>query len=499
MIKVSLGADTKTLTVSQVRHRPVDLQRQQSRNSSAFVPHLSPSCKVVGASNHTHSLHQSSHHRSASWRRALTPRTRSSGSSRSAAPPPPRRTAPLRVGPLLHPHGCPKFPFENLQHDNFLPRSPLTTYLLSDFPSRVKGTPEWDSLVTDTNATVQLSTPVSWVKVNFGQAGFYRTCYSPKLLAALGPLVPTLPASDRAGLVGDSFALAAAGYQSTVTALSLLVHYKSERDYVVWANIAAGLGSLMSTWFAAPADVMDGMERFAVSLYGPLVAHLGWEPKAGESHLNSLLRTLANGRAAHLGDPGALKEARARFAKFCAGDERALSPDLRGGVFKAVLAHGGEAEFDKLVSIYEGAKAQELRIAVLAALGASKDPALIRRALEYNLSDKVRKQDLMYIVSSAAGNAKGRVLAWEFFQEKFETIQTMLDGSGFLLGRLLSMSTSALTSEEDARAVETFFTVRDVPALQRTVKQCVEKIRCNAGWLQRDGAAVAAWICELPK
>lgn len=366
-------------------------------------------------------------------------------------------------------------------------------------PVRCAGNAEWDTLVADKTGAVVLSKPAAWVKVNFGQAGFYRTCYSPKLLAALGPVVPSLPASDRAGLVGDAFALAAAGYQPTVTALGLLTHYKAERDYVVWANVASGLSGLMSVWFAAPSDVMEGMERFAVSLYGPLVAHLGWEPKSGETHLNALLRTLANGRAAHLGDASALKEARARFAKFCAGDEKALSPDLRGGVFRAVLAHGGVAEFDKLVSIYEGAKAQELRIAVLAALGASKDPALIRRALEYNLTDKVRKQDLMYIVAAAAGNPKGRVLAWEFFQEKFDHIQTLLDGSGFLLGRLLSMSTASLTSEEDARAVEAFFSVRDVPALQRTVKQCIEKIRSNAGWLLRDGAAVAAWIRELPQ
>lgn len=78
-------------------------------------------------------------------------------------------------------------------------------------------------------------------QVNFGQPGFYRVCYAPKLLAALGPLVPSMPASDRAGLVGDAFALASAGYQPTVVALSLLANFKAERDYVVWANIASGL------------------------------------------------------------------------------------------------------------------------------------------------------------------------------------------------------------------------------------------------------------------
>ena len=148
------------------------------------------------------------------------------------------------------------------------------------------------------------------------------------------------------------------------------------------------------------------------------------------------------------------------------------------------------------MEIYDKAKAQELRIAVLASLGASKDPALVRRALEFNLTDKVRKQDLMYIVASAAANPKGRRLVWEFVQERFAAIKAMLDGSGFLLGRLLSLSTASLASRQDAAAVEAFFELHDIPALKRTVSQSAEKIRCNAGWLERDGRAVADWVRE---
>ena len=58
----------------------------------------------------------------------------------------------------------------------------------------------------------------------------------------------------------------------------------------------------------------------------------------------------------------------------------------------------------------------------------------------------------------------------------------------------VSLSTSSLVTAADAAAVEHFFAARDVPALKRTVSQSVEKIRCNAGWLQRDGDAVNAWV-----
>ena len=337
--------------------------------------------------------------------------------------------------------------------------------------------------------------PVDWVKVNAGQAGFYRVAYSPELLAALGAAVPTMRPADRAGLVADAFALAAAGYGPTAGALRLLEAYSGEKDYAVWSHIASGLQSLLSVWHAAPPDVAAGLEAFARDLYAPLAKHLGWAPVPGESHLNAMLRTLANGRAAALGDPAVLAEARARVTAFCGGDANALAPDLRAGAFKAVVSRGGAAEFDALLAVYDGAgKSQELRIAVLTALGAAKEEGLIARALALNMSERVRKQDMMYIIASAAANPAGRRLCWRFFQDHFEEFRTMLDGTGMLLGRLVAISTALLTERADAAAVEAFFRSRNVPALARTVSQSAEKIRCNAGWLERDSADVAVWV-----
>lgn len=79
-----------------------------------------------------------------------------------------------------------------------------------------------------------------WLKLNAGQTGFFRVAYSAELWAPLAAAAPGLAPADRAGLVGDAFALAAAGAAPTAAALALLrsLGAAGEADYTVWAASA---------------------------------------------------------------------------------------------------------------------------------------------------------------------------------------------------------------------------------------------------------------------
>ena len=41
---------------------------------------------------------------------------------------------------------------------------------------------------------------------------------------------------------------------------------------------------------------------------------------------------------------------------------------------------------------------------------------VLRKVLEFSLSDKVRSQDTVFIFQSVARNPNGRELAWEYFK-----------------------------------------------------------------------------------
>jgi len=56
------------------------------------------------------------------------------------------------------------------------------------------------------------------------------------------------------------------------------------------------------------------------------------------------------------------------------------------------------------------------------------------------------------------------------------------------------MVTEDFASEAAAKEVEEFFTASPAPGTERTVQQCVETIRLNAAWLERDRAKIAAML-----
>ena len=71
---------------------------------------------------------------------------------------------------------------------------------------------------------------------------------------------------DRVGIVSDAFACGASGYASTVDALELLDAYRADTSYVVWSDVASGLGGLTAAFFEQPDDIAEALGRFGANL-----------------------------------------------------------------------------------------------------------------------------------------------------------------------------------------------------------------------------------------
>lgn len=85
---------------------------------------------------------------------------------------------------------------------------------------------------------------------------------------------------------------------------------------------------------------------------------LGWNSRANETHLDTLLRSLILGRMALLNDATAIAEARSRLEKHAAGTQ-ILPADLRSACYKTVLRAGGKQEFDTLLKLYRSSDLHE--------------------------------------------------------------------------------------------------------------------------------------------
>eukprot|EP01116_Phalansterium_solitarium_P017074 TRINITY_DN4120_c0_g1_i1.p1 TRINITY_DN4120_c0_g1~~TRINITY_DN4120_c0_g1_i1.p1 ORF type:complete len:889 (-),score=315.99 TRINITY_DN4120_c0_g1_i1:342-3008(-) len=335
-----------------------------------------------------------------------------------------------------------------------------------------------------------------WVKLNAECVALVRVKYDSRLTQRLGAALAAGELQspvDRLELLNDAFALAKAGFVPTVDALALADGMRGETNYTVWSNLAGNLAALCSVWSDEPA--YPQLQALGRELFGPIGTRLGWQAAADESQLDTLLRTTVLGMLSLFDAPAVIAECRRRFAAYRADAQAApIPPDLRGVVYACVVKNGGAAEWDELLGMYRTATLQEEKLRALRALGASRQPALLRATLELAVSPEVRAQDIATAFYPVAANPVGRNLAWAFFQERFETIQEILKDAGLLMPRLISILTDNFSTQAKLQEVEAFFASHPVPAAERTIKQSCELIRANTRWRDSNVSSVQAWL-----
>ncbi|KAK8732636.1 hypothetical protein OTU49_006856 [Cherax quadricarinatus] len=335
----------------------------------------------------------------------------------------------------------------------------------------------------------------TWVKLNPGTVGYYRTQYTPEMLTQLIPAMKTkcLPPLDRLGVFDDLFSMVLAGHTSTVEVLKVLRAFEDETDYTVWSavhNCVAHLNQLLSH-----TDFHSSFAAFVRQLFSKIGQKLGWETKPGETHLQTLLRSLVLGQLGLYGDEAVVVEAKKRLAAHVA-NTATLPADLRSPVYKTVVSQADEKTYDQMIKLYREADLHEEKDRISRSLGATRDPNLIQRVLQFAMSNEVRNQDTIFVIISVAMTAPGRSAAWAFFKKHHQELVDRYEG-GYLVTRLIKYITENFASEEMAAEVEAFFHQWQIPGTERTVQQSLETIRLNAAWLQRDQDIIKKYLIEL--
>jgi len=351
-------------------------------------------------------------------------------------------------------------------------------------------------LVQSKSATIRVPFKnEEWMKLNFGQSGFYRVKYSPELLAQL--LVPLkefeLKPVDRLGVQGDEFALAKSGMLPTSQFLDVAAALAKETDYTVWNSLAGNIGSLQNLWSKEP--VAPQLAKFVQQLFLPLHTKLGWKPILGEPEIDALLRNIAIRKLAGAKYQPVIDEARKIFNESLQ-NPAALSPDLRVSVYEAVSMNGDDHTFESLLGLYRKTDTAELKVILLQALPLQPTPEMTLKAFQYGLSTpgEVRDQDLYHLFILAHGVPHGSEVAWKFLRDNWAEFHTRLGNGLIILTRIIARATERFATEERAQEVEKFFQEHPYEPATRTVKQSIENIRRNARWLSNSRDDVAAWL-----
>jgi len=354
----------------------------------------------------------------------------------------------------------------------------------------------FETLLNKKTGTLAVEAPSGrWIKLNPGQSGFYRTAYSPALLAPLaqglkrGDFAP----EDALGLLDDAFVLARAGRIRTSQVMELVSGCEREMDYNVWGTVA---GILAQVEELAHGDTRHRFNIFARELFVWTHERLGWESKPKDHHLDVMLRSMAVGRLGHYGFTPVTEEAAKRLAAFASGG--ALDPNLRGAVYGTAAAHGDAKTFNLLMGIFRASTLQEEKVRVLRSLTRFRDKAIVLDVLKFALSDGVRSQDRYVLLGGFGSNAACREQAWEFIKREWKTVTSFFGGGNLgMMTRIIEGATQGFQTESHAKDVQGFFKAHPVKGGHRAVQQSLEVIRANARWAARDRADLSAWLSKV--
>lgn len=316
-------------------------------------------------------------------------------------------------------------------------------------------------------------------KLNFGEVTPGRVHYSPELLQALVPGLhsQSLPTVDRLGLIRDAFALCKAGLMDLIEYLNFCRAYKSETEYVVWAEINSQFSELYRLFYGHPLH--KHLKKYFLELNSSILEILGVSPKHTDTHTQKLLRPLILNQCGIFGDPKIIDFAKAQFGK-----RKKLSGDIKGFVLNINIFTGGEYEYQELLqSLFLEQNAEE-RNRLMRALGLVQKKAAIRELLAMQTKGKIRMQDGPTFLAGIYANPASEGLPWEYFKKHYDFYEKNYGQGGHTFDRIILMNRHYRTLEflQDFRE---FFKTRKASGGARAVLQVQEQVLGNLEWHKR--------------
>jgi len=328
----------------------------------------------------------------------------------------------------------------------------------------------------------------SSIKVNPGESGFYRVDYPAQMLAALqGPIKRKILAPiDRLGVIRDAFAASESGDLPTTQALEAVKAYVDETDYTVWVEISHGFSNVRN--IVHDQKCGKDFEEFCLQIFKKIAKKVGFAPKKNEGHTTSLLRSLVLHNLVSFGDPATIKKAKALF-----NSGRPVPANIRSVVYEAVARDGSAKLHAQFIERYKNEMLSEEKGRIGRALGQFEDKALLKKTLDFAMSNDVRIQDTPGIFAGVWHNFKGADLAWEYTKKNWQKLLDTYPASGHIINRFIKPA-SYFNSVDYAHDVESFFKKHKAPGAERAIAQVLEKIYSHDAWLKRDGESISKWL-----
>ncbi|GAA0723507.1 M1 family metallopeptidase [Dokdonella soli] len=338
-----------------------------------------------------------------------------------------------------------------------------------------------------------------WYLPNADARGYYRFESTPADLARLGVAAPKLGAAEQ---IVYADALSGAFRRGTLDPAAVLDAMPALADSEMPQVATALLGPF--EWIRdhlADAHTRTTLDAYATQLYATPMQKLGYRRRDGDAGtVIALRRRLAEFLAMTVRDPSVRAElgSQGRAALGLDGGKADLAkadPDLLETALKVAVQDGGAAAFDATRNEFARNRDTAQRYALLAALGATRDPSQAARARDFGLSSEVQIGEMSRLYEAQMEEPENRGAMWSWLKAHFDAYRARLPA--FAQSYLPRSVAGARCSTQEADELSAFFAphIGQLIGGDRGLGQTLEGIRqCDALRGHAGAKALSSWL-----
>ena len=305
-----------------------------------------------------------------------------------------------------------------------------------EWGQRGKATGRDCGLLEATNGEIALSSKgcPEWINPNAGYDGYYHFSLGNEGFAALEQAALKGDARAKIGWLANAWALVQGGELGVDHLLEALFTLRAEKSRAVVEQMIA-IATRIADSVVEPS-ARGSFQAFASALLLPTAKRLGWDRRPRETEDDRLLRhAVLDALAVLTEEPWLIAEAKRRAAAYL--QKPASTGADAAGIALRVTARAGEPAIthEALLALAATAPSPEHRVNLVRALGAFREPALLRHTFDLLLTGEIRAQDTLYVMRSAVSWPDSRDVFVDWFALHLPELGEKLPGFG--VARLL--------------------------------------------------------------
>ena len=324
-----------------------------------------------------------------------------------------------------------------------------------------------------------------WIKLNYGQHGFYRVSYERSMVDKLAAAIQAgdLSALDAWGIENDLFALVRGARVPASEYMNFAKRFAKSSEYPIASSIISSLGWLL---YQHKDHGDEDMKSLRVSLGFSLLERLTLSKSNDDTSLDIAQRNIALSALGGSGVKSTINKARSMFEAYV--NTKNIDPDLRGTIYSIVAMNGGQTEYERLISCYNNAADNTDKLSLLVALGSFRDPAIIKEALEFAHSSAVRPQDSFRVATGVIATQEGLKSFWDWLRPNWQSLKARYGEGAGLLSKYVELL-SATYDTKQKEEISLFFADQTNMRedIKSPLKQALERIDLNIRYRKVNG------------